>query len=376
MRFFHKFSEQIKPHGLFTSKIKINKMNIDKSKPVMVTGATGYVAGWLVKELLENGMTVHAAVRNPDNEKKLVHLNEIAAKSSGTIKYFKSDLLTEGSYAEAMKGCELVFHTASPFTSKFEDAQKELIEPAVKGTQNILNTANATDSVKRVVVTSSVAAIYTDAIDCEKAPNGILTENVWNTTASLDYQPYSYSKTLAEKAAWEIAEKQSRWDLVVVNPSFVMGPMLNPTGTTSESFNILKQLGDGTMKAGAPKMGVGVVDVRDVANAHFLAGFTAGAKGRYITSGHNSNFLEMAAVLLPKFGDEYPIPKKALPKWLLILVGPFVNKSFSRPFLRNNVNIEFKADNSKIKKELGVTFRPLQTTMEDGFQVLVDNKIF
>jgi nucleoside-diphosphate-sugar epimerase len=351
-------------------------MNIDKSKPVMVTGATGYVAGWLVKQLLENGITVHAAVRNPSNEKKLVHLNEIAAKSSGTIKYFKSDLLTEGSYAEAMKGCELVFHTASPFTSDFKDAQKELIEPAVKGTKNVLETANQTSSVKRVVVTSSVAAIYSDAIDCQNAPNGILTEDVWNTTSSLDYQPYSYSKTLAEKAAWEMAEKQSRWDLVTVNPSFVMGPMLNPTETTSESFSILKQLGDGTMKAGAPKMGVGVVDVRDVANAHFLAGFTASAKGRYITSGHNSNFLEMAQVLLPKFGDKYPLPKKALPKWLLMIVGPFVNKLFTRQFMRNNVNVEFKADNSKIKKELGVTFRPLQTTMEDGFQILIDNKIF
>ena len=351
-------------------------MNIDKSKPVLVTGATGYVAGWLVKQLLENGITVHAAVRNPDNQQKLVHLNDIAAKSSGTIKYFKSDLLQEGSYAEAMKGCELVFHTASPFTSDIKDAQKELIDPAVKGTKNVLNTANATPSVKRVVVTSSCAAIYTDATDCAKAPNGILTEAVWNTTASLDYQPYSYSKTLAEQAAWEMAKKQSRWDLVTVNPSFVMGPMLNPTETTSESFNILKQLGDGTMKAGVPKMGIGVVDVRDVANAHFLAGFTPSAKGRYITSGYNSNLLELTQVLLPKFGDKYPLPKKALPKWLLMIVGPFANKLFTRAFIRNNVNVEFKADNSKIKKELGVTFRPLQTTMEDGFQVLVDNKIF
>lgn len=351
-------------------------MNIDKSKPVLVTGATGYVAGWLVKQLLENGITVHAAVRNPDNQQKLAHLNDIAAKSSGTIKYFKSDLLQEGSYAEAMNGCELVFHTASPFTSNIKDAQKELIDPAVKGTKNVLNTVNATPSVKRVVVTSSCAAIYTDAIDCEKAPNGILTEAVWNTTASLDYQPYSYSKTLAEQAAWEMAEKQSRWDLVTVNPSFVMGPMLNPTETTSESFNILKQLGDGTMKAGVPKMGIGVVDVRDVANAHFLAGFTPSAKGRYITSGYNSNLLELTEVLLPKFGNKYPLPKKALPKWLLMIVGPFVNKLFSRQFIRNNVNVEFKADNSKIKKELGITFRPLQTTMEDGFQVLVDNKIF
>ena len=350
-------------------------MNIDKSKPVMVTGATGYVAGWLVKQLLEAGITVHAAVRNPNNEKKLTHLNEIAAKSSAKIKYFKSDLLQEGSYAEAMKGCELVFHTASPFTNEFKDAQKELIEPAVKGTQNVLNTANATDSVKRVVVTSSCAAIYSDAIDCANAPNGVLTEDVWNTRSSLKYQPYSYSKTLAEKAAWEMAKNQSRWDLITINPSFVMGPNLNPKMSNSESLSVLTQLGDGTMKAGVPKMGLGLVDVRDVANAHYLAGFTPSAKGRYITSAHNSNFLEMALALQPKFGDKYPIPKKSLPKWLLMIVGPFANKLFTRSFIRNNVNIEWKADNSKIKKELGMTFKPLQTTMEDGFQVLVDNKI-
>jgi nucleoside-diphosphate-sugar epimerase len=302
--------------------------NIDQSKPVMVTGATGYVAGWLVKKLLEEGITVHAAVRNPDKEYKIAHLNKIAANSAGKIKYFKSDLLQKGSYAEAMKDCELVFHTASPFINDVKDPQKDLIEPAVEGTRNVLETANQTPSVKRVIVTSSCAAIYGDASDCQKAPNGVLTEAIWNTTSSLKYQPYSYSKTLAEKAAWEIAEQQSQWDLVTVNPCFVLGPPLNPKATTSESFNILKQLGDGTMKAGVPKMGVGVVDVRDVADAHFKAGYTPTAKGRYITSGHNTNFLDMAQALLPKFGNDYPLPKKALPKWLLMIVGPMANKLF------------------------------------------------
>ena len=101
---------------------------IDKSKPVMVTGATGFVAGWLVKKLLEEGITVHAAVRNPNKTEKLKYLNAIADKSKGSIKYFKSDLLQEGSYAEAMEGCELVYHTASPFVIDVNDPQKELIE--------------------------------------------------------------------------------------------------------------------------------------------------------------------------------------------------------------------------------------------------------
>jgi dihydroflavonol-4-reductase len=348
---------------------------IDKSKPVLVTGATGYLAGWIVKYLLEEGITVHAAVRNPENKKKTAHLDALAANSPGSITYFKADLLEEGSYAEAMEGCALVYHTASLFTSDFNDPQKELIDPAVKGTANVLNQAIKTTSVQRVVVTSSCAAIYTDASDVANTPNGILTESVWNRTASLDYQPYSYSKTLAEQKAWEINRNQNRWDMVTINPSLIMGPALNPGVVTSESYSILKQMGDGTLKMGAPKLSMGLVDVRDVARAHILAGFTPNASGRYITSAHNTHLLEMAQSLIPKFGKQYPLPKAALPKWLLMLIGPFVDKRFSRKFIKNNVNVEWKADNSKIKEELGMTFRPMRETMEDSFQLLIDEKL-
>ena len=185
----------------------------------------------------------------------------------------------------------------------------------------------------------------------------------------------SLSKTLAEKKAWEIAESQNQWDLVVINPSFVLGPPMNAKQTTSETLNALKMLGNGTMKMGAPKIGVGIVDVRDVADAHFKAGYTPNASGRYITAAHNSDFLEMGTVLLPKYGDKFPLPKKAIPKWLIMLVGPLVNKLFSRKYLKNNVNIAWKADNSKIKKDLGMSFRPLKETMEDSFQIMIDEGI-
>jgi nucleoside-diphosphate-sugar epimerase len=129
------------------------------------------------------------------------------------------------------------------------------------------------------------------------------------------------------------------------------------------------------MKSGVPKMGIGLVDVRDVANAHVKAGYTPSANGRYITSAYNTNIFEMALALQQKFGDKFPIPKKALPKWLLMIVGPMANKLFTRKFIRNNVDIEWKADNSKIKKALHMKFLPLKQTMEEGFQVLVDEKI-
>lgn len=349
---------------------------IDSSKPILVTGATGYVAGWLVKMLLENGCTVHAAVRDPNNQGKIQHLVDIAEASPGTIRFFKSNLLEEGSYAEAMEGCELVYHTASPFSTSVEDPVKQLIEPAVNGTRNVLEQANRTETVKRVVLTSSCAAIYGDNADVHRAPNGILTEEVWNTSSTPTHQPYSFSKVSAEKEAWKIAEKQTRWDLVVINPSFVLGPTLNPHNTTSESFHLVKLLGDGTLKTGVPQMGIGMVDVREVALAHMKAGFMPEAEGRYILSAHDTSFYGLAQALQPQFGGEYPVPKRALPKALVWLVGPMINKALTRKAVTLNVNVPFKADNTKSREKLGVQYRSLEETMRDMFQQMIDQGIF
>ncbi len=346
--------------------------NYNTSAPVLVTGATGYVAGWLVKRLLEEGFTVHAAVRDPANDGKLQDLNALAEQLPGRIQYFKADLLDEGSYAEAMQGCEVVFHTASPFTLAADDAQKELIEPAQLGTRNVLEQANRTESVKRVVVTSSCAAIYGDNADLAETAGGQFTEADWNTSSSLTHQPYSYSKTLAEKEAWKLARAQDRWSLVVVNPSLVMGPGINPFAS-SASFSLLQQFGDGTMKSGMVDIGMGIVDVRDVAEAHMAAGFSPSAQGRYITSGYNTDFPKIAEVLRDKFGGAYPFPTKTLPKWLVWIVGPFLAKNTTRKYISRNVGLPFVADNSKSLKELGISYRPLETSIAEMFQQLIDN---
>ncbi|MEM6868974.1 MAG: NAD-dependent epimerase/dehydratase family protein, partial [Cyanobacteria bacterium P01_C01_bin.121] len=306
------------------------------SAPVLVTGATGYVAGWLVKRLLDEGFTVHATVRNPDNADKLKYLNSLADSAPGSIKYFKADLLSEGAFAEAMQGCEVVFHTASPFSMSVKDPQKDLIEPAQQGTRNVLNQATQTESVQRVVVTSSCAAIYGDVADLADAKGDQFTEEDWNTSSSLTHQPYSYSKTLAEKAAWEIANAQDRWRLVIINPSLVVGPGINPNAT-SASFDLVKQFGDGTMKAGMVDLSIGAVDVRDVAEAHMAAGFNPAAHGRYITSGYNTSFPEFAKVLRKRFGDTYPFPTQTLPKWLVWTIGPFLNEGTTRKFIDRNI---------------------------------------
>jgi nucleoside-diphosphate-sugar epimerase len=344
---------------------------MENQKKVMVSGATGYVAGWIVKKLLDEGYHVNATVRNPNDQKKVSHLLEMAKNAPGTLELFKADLLQPGSFADAMKGCSVVFHTASPYILGVKDPQKELIEPAVNGTQYVLDQVNKTPEVQRVVLTSSCAAIYTDAIDCQKAPNGVLTEEVWNTTASLTNQPYSYSKTLAEQKAWEMAEKQTRWDLVVLNPSAVFGPILSSSGGNSESLRIMTQFGDGTLRFGAPKLGIGAVDVRDLAEAHFQAAVRPEAQGRYIINGYNTNFFELASSLRSKYGKKYPLPKSVAPKWLLKLVGPLMNKALTKSFIEKNVDVAFNADNAKSKKALGLQYRPMQEMMEDGFESLI-----
>jgi dihydroflavonol-4-reductase len=347
-------------------------MQIEKTAPVMVTGATGYVAGWLVKRLLEEGLTVHAPVRDPENAGKLKYLNEIAASTPGQIRFFRADLLDQGSYAEAMEGCAIVFHTASPFVIDVKDPQRDLVDPARLGTRNVLEEASRTRSVRRVVLTSSCAAIYGDNADLDRTPDGVFTEEIWNTTSSLDHQPYSYSKTVAEKEAWRIYEAQDRWDLVVINPSFVIGPGINPYAT-SESFRLIRQFGDGTMRTGVPRIGVGVVDVRDLAEAHLRAAFTPEASGRYITSGHNTDFHELAQALLERYGNDYPIPRRVMPKWLVWLVGPLVNKAMTRKMVALNVDRPWRADNSRGVRELGITYRPFRESIEDFFQQMIDS---
>ncbi|MFO7786960.1 MAG: aldehyde reductase [Halospina sp.] len=345
----------------------------DQTHPttVLVTGATGYVAGWLVKALLKEGHTVHAAVRDPSNRDKVAHLDAVAAEQPGEIRYFQGDLLEDGSYHDAMQGCEIVFHTASPFIASVADPQRDLVNPAVKGTRNVLNSVNATTSVRRVVLTSSVAAIYGDSADMATSKTGVFTEADWNTSSNLEHQPYSYSKTQAEKAAWEIAEQQDRWNLVTVNPSLVLGPGIKPD-TTSESFTIFRQMADGTLKPGAPDITFGLVDVRDVAEAHLRAAFTPEAQGRYIISGHDSTLMDIATILRESFGDDWPFPRRTLPKWLLWLVGPMVNKALTRRFISRNVAYPASFDNTRSKKELGMTYRPLDATVVEMFQQLLD----
>ena len=357
-------------------------IDVDTSAPVLVTGATGYVAGWVVKGLLDAGATVHAAVRHPEDAATVGHLTALAeathARGTGArLRLFASDLLQPGSYDEAMAGCAVVLHTASPFVRGAEDPQRDLVDPAVRGTRNVLTSVEATASVRRVVLTSSIAATYTDAVECAAAPGGRLTEEVWNTTASLTYEPYSHSKTLAERAAWEMADgaaaaaadrgEEARWRLVTVNPGLVVGPALGP-GRSSDSFAILRQVTDGSLRLGAPRVGLALVDVRDVARAHIAAAYLPGAHGRHLANAHTTDLVQIGQLLTPVVrgradADRFHLPGRALPKALVKAVGPALG--LSRRYVEGNVDHPMLVSNAQSRRELGMSYRPLLESLTD-----------
>lgn len=342
---------------------------IDPAAPVLVTGGSGYVASWVVRYLLEDGYTVRATVRDPKKPKGLEHLHALAEAHPGRLTLHRAELLEPGSYLEAMAGCELVIHTASPFLlGKVKNPQKQLVSPALEGTQNVLASVNDTTSVKRVVLTSSVVAICGDNIDMRGKDQ--FTEDDWNTTSTLDHQPYPYSKTVAEREAWRIAEAQDRWDLVTIHPGLVLGPSLT-TASKSGTFRTMGSFTDFSLATGAPALEMGVVDVRDVARAHIAAGYTPEAHGRYITNAETMSMLDIGKALRAKFGYRPSFPLIEAPKPLIKLAAPVAG--LTRRFVDLNVGYPLRFDNSRTVKELGITFRPGAESVTDHFQQMIDD---
>lgn len=344
---------------------------INKKTPVLVTGGSGYIASWVVKQLLEQGYLVHATVRNKSKLSKVDHLLKMQNEFPKKLKLFEADLLKEGSFAKGMEGCELVIHMASPFIMGSKNPQKELVDPALKGTQNVLNQVNQTDSVKRVVLTSSVVAVYGDAIDMEKTKNGVFTEEDWNKTSGLSHQPYSYSKTLAEQEAWKIQKTQDRWDLVVINPGFVMGPSLS-NRVDGESAEFMLNMITGKLATGVPNLTFGYVDVRDVAAAHVLAGTKPEAKGRHITCVSSHSMLDIAKLLKITFGKRFKLPSSEVPKFLMYAIGPIAAK-MSWKYINGNVGHPLLFDNSYSKENLGLSYRPIEETLADHANQLIES---
>lgn len=332
------------------------------SKTILITGATGYIGAWTVKFALEQGYTVHATVRDLNKKSKYSFLENIAKESPGKLKLFEADLLKKDSFTEAMEGCNWVFHLASPFTLRFKDAQKELLEPALLGTQNIIQTANKNKGVEIVVLTSSVAAICGDNIDMKNLGINEFNEDYFNTTSSAIHQPYSYSKIIAEKKAWELSVHQNHYQLKVINPGFVLGPSISPQ-SNSESLQLMHDILGGKFLMGAPDLTFGFVDVRDVAKAHILAAQNPVFNGRCIVVNQNFNMIQLAKEINKFYPKSWKLPKFKAPKLLLKLLAPMFG--VTSKFIENNVGHPVYFNSEKSKKVLGIQYIPIQTTLKD-----------
>ncbi|XP_059429332.1 phenylacetaldehyde reductase-like [Corylus avellana] len=191
---------------------------------VCVTGGSGCIGSWLVRLLLDRGYTVHATVQDLKDESETKHLEALEGAET-RLRLFQIDLLDYGSIVSAVNGCAGVFHVASPLVHQVSDPQKQLLDPAIKGTINVLTAAKEA-GVSRVVVTSSLMAITTSS----NLPDDIVeAEDCWTDIEDCKKKGFWYpvSKTLAEKAAWDFS-KEKGLDVVVVNPGMVLGPVIPP----------------------------------------------------------------------------------------------------------------------------------------------------
>lgn len=280
---------------------------------VLVTGASGYIAGFIIKALAAQGWQVRGAIRSSARAADVR-----AALGLPDLELVTCDLMSDAGWAEAMVGIDFVQHIASPIPTGEPRNPDDLIIPAREGALRALRFAHAA-GVKRVVMTSSMAAIAYGHGEA-RAP---FTEADWSNVDSLDAYAYIKSKTLAERAArdWMAASGQGM-EYVSINPAAVLGPVLGPDFSTS--LEVVKKLLDGALP-GLPRLGFGVVDVRDVAELHITAMTTPGLDGeRFIAQGRFMWLREVAEVLKAGLGQQARrVPTRRLPDWLLKLLANF-----------------------------------------------------
>jgi nucleoside-diphosphate-sugar epimerase len=326
------------------------------------------VAAHLVRQLLERGHQVRTTVRSTANTAKLAPLRALQDAHPGRLDLFEADLMKDGSFDEAMKGCTVVFHVASPFLmpEKIKDGRRDVVEPALHGTRNVVASVDRTDTVERLVLTSTVGAIFGDYADVDTMENRTLSEKYVNTTSTVENNPYHYAKTVAEQAAWEAEAAQSRWRMVSLNPGLILGPSLTPASDSGSLF-LLDELFKGYFFYGAPDFSFTTVDVRDVAAAHIAAAEHPEAHGRYILAAEEmTSFHQMSTILRRHHPGSLRLPRTALPHWPVRILGPAFG--LSQDYIRRHLGIRFRVDNRRSTEELGLTYRPIEETLVDHYR--------
>ncbi|GJN26347.1 hypothetical protein PR202_gb14272 [Eleusine coracana subsp. coracana] len=280
-------------------------MSAGGKKTACVTGGNGYIASALIKMLLEKGYAVKTTVRNPDDMSKNSHLKELQAL--GPLEVFRADLIEEGSFDDAVAGCDYAFLVAAPVNLRCEHPEEELIEPAVRGTLNVMRSCVKAGTVKRVILTSSASAIY------RTPPQGeghVLDEDSWSDVEFLRANKppmwgYPVSKVLLEKEASRFVAEHGL-GLVTVCPVVTVGTAPAPNALTSvpnclsllsgdeAEFAVLRgvEKGSGT---------VALVHVDDVCRAELFLAEEESAAGRYICCSLNTTVVQLARFLVNKY---------------------------------------------------------------------------
>lgn len=282
---------------------------------VFVSGGSGYIAGFLIRQLIDAGWTVHTSIRDLAKESAV---RATLSVDNSKLKFFAADLMSDSGWAEAMAGCSHVAHVASPLPTDAPKHEDELIVPARDGALRALKAAKAA-GVKRFVMTSSMAAIAYG----HGGTKSVFTEADWTDPTSPDAYAYVRSKTIAERAARDwVAAEGGDMEFVSVNPSLVLGPL--QSGDFSTSLEAIKKLLEGSMP-GMPNLGFGIVDVRDVADMHVRCLTAPNMAGeRFICSGPFLMMDQVAAILREGLGPQArKVPKLKLPNWLVRIAARF-----------------------------------------------------
>jgi dihydroflavonol-4-reductase len=317
------------------------------SSPVLVTGGSGYVGTQLIAALLGAGRPVRATVRSTAREADLRAAVRRGDADDTGLEVVVADLMADDGWTAAMAGCDEVHHVASPIPVAQPEDPDELIVPAREGALRVLRAARDAGA-RRVVLTSSFAAVgYTPK------PGAEFTEADWTDPDTPGLAPYPRSKTIAERAAWDLMERDGGdTELVVVNPTFILGPTL--TTDLGSSMQLIKAMLDGTMRV-VRRARFGVADVRDVADLHLRAMAAPEAAGKRflaVADGPTLSFLEVAETLRRRLGPlAARVPTAEAP-----------GDDLPRPIIHND----------RARDELGWRPRPAETTIVQSAESLRD----
>ncbi|HTI30502.1 MAG TPA: NAD-dependent epimerase/dehydratase family protein [Sphingomonas sp.] len=331
---------------------------------VLVTGASGFIAGHAIVQLIERGYRVRGTLRSLKRADEVRGwLTRYMGRDPGdTLEFVEAELTHDRGWSEAMAGVRYVLHVASPIPPSLPKHPDELIVPAREGTLRVMRAAAAAE-VERVVQTSSTAAI-TYGTD----PTGrTYTEEDWTVVADPAQMPYVASKTFAERAAWdELPKLPRKLEWATVNPALVIGPVMDKDA--SASIEAISKLLDGSVP-GLPRFGWPMVDVRDLADLHIRAMTDPKAAGeRFLGSGPALWMGDVAAILKQRLGARAKrAPTRKLPDFVVRLVGLFDPAVRSQVFDLGKIR---HASSAKAERLLGWTQRPIEDAIVDTAESL------